>query len=103
MISVLKKRYSSSKDVCFGRTFPFGKYKGDYIYRVIVVNYPYVNWVLENTQFKLTEDELWFLNEMIQYGEQLEKRKLNRFVTEVEPLVREYIDYMPGHDPYTFL
>ena len=43
----------------FGRKMPFGKYRNIAIYILIVKHPRYMNWILENTDFHLNEDEKW--------------------------------------------
>ena len=43
----------------FGRKMPFGKYKGNAVYVLLVKHPMYMAWILENTSFKLTDDEKW--------------------------------------------
>ena len=44
----------------FGRKMPFGKYKGNAVYVLLVKHPMYMDWILENTGFKLTETEAWW-------------------------------------------
>ena len=44
----------------FGRIMPFGKYKGKFIYHLLVKHWRYMDWICNNTKFKLTEDEIWW-------------------------------------------
>lgn len=44
----------------FGRSMPFGKYKGIAVYRLLVKHPMYMSWILENTGFKLSETEAWW-------------------------------------------
>lgn len=48
----------------FGRIMPFGKYKGWYIYYMILKHPGYAKWVNDNTNFKFNETETWWLNEI---------------------------------------
>lgn len=43
----------------FGRKMPFGKYRGHAVYVLLVKHPRYMSWILENTGFKLNEDEEW--------------------------------------------
>lgn len=45
-----------------GRKMPFGKYKGDSVLYLLVKHWKYMQWVLDNTNFKLNETEEWFNN-----------------------------------------
>ena len=48
------------KDLAFGRVMPFGKHKGKYVYHLLVKHHLYMDWVLANTRFTLTETETWW-------------------------------------------
>lgn len=52
-------------DYQFGRIMPFGKYKGWYIYYMMLKHPCYSKWIEENTNFKFNEIERWWLNEII--------------------------------------
>ena len=60
----LLKCYNQGKvregDLSFGRIMPFGKYKGKYIYHLLVKHHRYMDWIVKNTQFKLNETETWW-------------------------------------------
>jgi hypothetical protein len=43
----------------FGRKMPFGKYRNTAVYILIVKHPRYMDWILENTNFHLNEDEKW--------------------------------------------
>lgn len=45
-----------------GRKMPFGKYKGDSVLYLLVKHWKYMQWILNNTNFKLNETEEWFNN-----------------------------------------
>jgi hypothetical protein len=45
-----------------GRKIPFGKYKGDSVLYLLVKHWKYMQWILDNTNFKLNETEEWFNN-----------------------------------------
>ena len=48
---------------CNNRTFWFGKYKGDTVASIIICDYQYVKWCLENLLwFSLTEEEQALFN-----------------------------------------
>lgn len=49
----------------FGRIMPFGKYKGWYVYYMILKHPHYTKWIHDNTNFKLNETEMWWLNEIV--------------------------------------
>ena len=51
----------------FGRTMPFGKYKGWYVYYMILKHPLYSKWINDNTNFKFNETEMWWLNEIIDF------------------------------------
>lgn len=50
----------SSKDLLIGRIMPFGKYKGKYILWLLSKHPFYMEWVVNNTNFKLNDLELWW-------------------------------------------
>lgn len=59
-----------------GRKMPFGKYKGDSVLYLLVKHWKYMQWVLDNTNFKLNETEEWFNNyldeqESLQYTDKI--------------------------------
>lgn len=39
------------------RKLPFGKYKGEYVYKIILTHIGYIMWLLKNTTYKLTNEE----------------------------------------------
>ena len=51
--------YNASLNLNFGRKMPFGKYKGNTVYFLLVKHPKYMSWILENTGFELNEDEEW--------------------------------------------
>lgn len=53
------------EDYQFGRIMPFGKYKGWYVYYMILKHPRYSKWINDNTHFKLNETETWWLNEIV--------------------------------------
>lgn len=61
----LRTDTTSEKDYRFGRIMPFGKYKGHYIYYMIMKHPRYAKWINDNTEFKLNETEMWWLKEII--------------------------------------
>ena len=50
---------NASRQLNFGRKMPFGKYRNTEIYILIVKHPRYMDWILENTGFRLNEDEKW--------------------------------------------
>lgn len=52
------------EDYQFGRIMPFGKYKGWYVYYMILRHPRYSKWINDNTDFKLNETEMWLLKEI---------------------------------------
>lgn len=54
----------TEEDLSFGRIMPFGKYKGKYIYHLLVKHWRYMDWIVNNTKFKLTETEKWWKNKI---------------------------------------
>lgn len=55
------------EDYRFGRIMPFGKYKGWRVYYMILRHPRYTKWINDNTDFKLNEMEMWWLNEIIDF------------------------------------
>lgn len=58
--SKLTREQKIEKLKSIGRTMPFGKYKGESILYLLVKHYKYMEWVVNNTQFKLNEVERWW-------------------------------------------
>jgi len=56
---------ANEKDYRFGRIMPFGKYKGWYMYYMILKHPRYTKWINDNTNFKLNKTEEWWLQEII--------------------------------------
>lgn len=50
----------SKDDLKFGRIISFGKYKGSFIYLLLVQHPLYMDWLINNTSFSLTETEKWW-------------------------------------------
>ena len=61
---LLQQRYDNGevkeRDLSFGRVMPFGKYKGKYIFHLLVKHPYYMDWILNNTDFNLNDDETWW-------------------------------------------
>lgn len=51
--------YNASLNLNFGRKMPFGKYKGNTVYILLVKHPKYMGWILENTDFHLNENGKW--------------------------------------------
>lgn len=97
---LLKDRNATHKDLRFGRKFWFGKYKGDYIYRVILVNPPYVKWLLNNTQFNLNDTEQWWFNHIQELSSQIYADKV------IDLAVQHLSEFMPSDEecnPYAII
>ena len=43
-----------------GRKMPFGKYKGESVLWLLVKHWRYMQWICDNTKFKLNDTEIWF-------------------------------------------
>jgi len=71
----------------FGRTMPFGKYKGWYIYYMILRHHLYTKWIIENTQFKFNETELWWLDRI---NEIAENARLNNLLNALGAAIIHY-------------
>lgn len=39
------------------RKLPFGKYKNEYVYKIILTHIGYIMWLLKNTTYRLTNEE----------------------------------------------
>ena len=65
---ILEEKYRKGQvsvdDLAFGRKIPFGKYKGQFIYHLLVKHWRYMDWVVKNTGFRLTETEAWWKNKI---------------------------------------
>ena len=95
---ILERKYRRDEvresDLSFGRIMPFGKYKGKYIYHLLVKHHRYMDWIVNNTQFKLTETEMWW------------KKKIDDFVSSMEDqrtiqILSCLVGYLPtGDNPY---
>lgn len=94
---ILERKYNTGKvrenDLSFGRIMPFGKYKGKYIYHLLVKHHRYMDWIVKNTQFGLTETEMWW------------KKKIDDFVSSMEDsrtvqLLSCLVGYLPTDNSY---
>ena len=63
--SKINDRSITSDDLMFGRKMPFGKYKGQFIYWLVVKHPYYVNWIINHTKFKFTDTEIWLHKECL--------------------------------------
>lgn len=72
----------SDEDLAFGRIMPFGKHKGMYLYRLLVKHPYYMNWILENTQFTLTETEAWWKEKIDNEIKRLERVNMTKRMEE---------------------
>ena len=61
----LRNDTAREEDYQFGRIMPFGKYRGEYIYYMILRHPGYSKWIGGNTNFKFNEIEMWWLNEIV--------------------------------------
>lgn len=61
---ILEEKYNrdevTANDLNFGRTMPFGKYKGQFIYYLLVKHWRYMDWAVKIAGFRLTETEQWW-------------------------------------------
>lgn len=57
---VIHWRTTDTEPLRFGRVMRFGKHKGEHIYWLIVTYPNYMEWIVNNTQLKLTETEKWW-------------------------------------------
>ena len=52
------------KDLSFGRPMPFGKYQGKPVYHLLIKHPFYMDWVIKQTGFVLTETESWWKSQV---------------------------------------
>lgn len=71
---------SGESNYQFGRQMPFGKYKGWYVYWMILKHRFYAKWLNENTQFKFNETELWWLDRINEIGEKIKSDRLFNWI-----------------------
>ena len=76
----LKNDIGGETNYRFGRKMPFGKYKGWYIYWMMLKHPFYTKWLIENTQFKFNEIELWWLDRVKEIYEEVRFNNLLRFL-----------------------
>ena len=86
----------SSRDLLFGRKMPFGKYKDQYIYWLVVKHPYYMQWLKSNTNFQLTETETWLHNKCL---EELHMANLNRWIYDLSKQVCK-IGCLPENNPH---
>ena len=72
----LKKDIGGEANYSFGRKMPFGKYKGWYVYWMMLKHPFYTKWVKENTQFNFNETELWWLDTVLDIYEDIRLNNL---------------------------
>lgn len=75
-ISKLSRSDKINRLKTIGRKMPFGKYKGDSVLYLLVKHWKYMQWLIDNTNFKLNETEEWFNNyldeqESLQYTDKI--------------------------------
>lgn len=80
----LKNDISGESNYRFGRKVPFGKYKGWYVYWLILKHRFYAKWLNENTQFKFNETELWWFEKINEIGEGI---RLNNLLSALGAIV----------------
>lgn len=83
----LKNDISGEFNYMFGRKIPFGKYKGWYIYWMILKHPFYAKWLNENTQYKFNETELWWLEVVKEIYEEI---RLNNILNALGMAVISY-------------
>ena len=79
----------------FGRKMPFGKYKGWYIYWMMLKHPFYSKWVNENTQFKFNETELWWLDRVSDIYEDI---RVNSLINALAAAVMRYGELPENED-----
>ena len=89
----LKNDIAGETNYQFGRKMPFGKYKGWYIYWMMLKHPFYSKWINENTQFKFNETELWWLAKV---GEIYEEVRLNNLIGALGAAVARHGE-LPGN------
>lgn len=82
-----------------GRNMPFGKYKGDSVLYLLVKHWKYMQWVLDNTNFKLNETEEWFNNYL---DEQESLQYTNKILYGLSQVISKdnVIDNFPETNPH---
>lgn len=83
-------------DLFFGRKMPFGKYKGQFVYWVVVAHPYYATWVKKNTNFRFTETESWLHNECL---DELNTGNLNRLIYDLSKQVQK-LGNIPEINPH---
>ena len=80
-----RETWRGASALAFGRKMPFGKHKGMYMYCLIVRHPLYLDWILENTKFQLTEDEKWWKGKI---DGALALYRINRLIGGLAPLMK---------------
>ena len=82
-----------------GRTMPFGKHKGESILYLLVKHYKYMEWVVNNTQFKLNEVEKWWDDEL---SDRMDLQRVDNILYGLNKTASkmEVIDSFPETNPH---
>lgn len=92
----IANRNICSKDLLFGRKMPFGKYKGNYIYWVVVKHPYYATWIKKNTDFQFSETESWLHNKCL---DELYMGNLNCLIYDLSKQVQK-LGYIHEGNPH---
>ncbi len=57
---IVSERTTDTEPLRFGRVMPFGKHKGEHVYWLLVTYPSYMNWITNNTSYRLSEVEEWW-------------------------------------------
>lgn len=95
-------RSITSKDLLFGRVMPFGKYKGGYMYWLVVKHPYYIQWIVNNTKFELTETEKWLWKLTIKELDEAYIRHLDRLIFGLSKEVSKH-GYLPETNPHLII
>lgn len=76
----LQNDISGETNYRFGRKMHFGKYKGWYIYWMILKHRFYAKWLQDNTDFKFNETESWWLDRINDIGEEIRLNNILNFI-----------------------
>ena len=77
--------WKGASALAFGRKMPFGKYKGMYMYCLIIKHPMYLDWILKNTKFHLTKIEEWW---KARIDTAIELYRANRLICGLVPLMK---------------
>lgn len=81
----------------FGRQMPFGKYKGQYIYYLLVKHWRYMDWIVTNTDFILTDTEKWWKSKIDTF---IECRKADNLISGLAGMLGSCIPLENENNPH---